>query len=60
MKQSVRIAFFFLVALLSFTTVEAQDTILQKKSIYKISFLAWTMGYTTFTYEHRVKQNASY
>jgi hypothetical protein len=32
----------------------------QNKSAYKISFLAWTMGYTTLTYEHNIKPGASY
>ncbi len=31
----------------------------QNKSAYKISFLAWTLGYTNFTYERNLKPGAS-
>ena len=31
----------------------------QNKSAYKVSFLAWTLGYTNFTYERNLKPGAS-
>lgn len=32
----------------------------QNKSAYKVSFLSWTLGYTSFTYERNLKPGASY
>ena len=32
----------------------------QNKSAYKVSFLTWTLGYTTLTYERNLKPGASY
>ena len=32
----------------------------QNKNAYKVSFLSWANGFTTFTYEHSLKPGASY
>ncbi len=41
-------------------TIENKEYYLgQNKSAYKVSFLAWTLGYTNFTYERNLKPGAS-
>ncbi len=41
-------------------TIENKEYYLgQNKSAYKVSFLAWTMGYTNFTYERNLKPGSS-